>query len=68
MQEIGNMEGYVAFMLGKHIVFLHSFLFMSSSLDKLTENLKKCGKCKSCKSDKCLNRTLNSTNSIEQPL
>ena len=50
MQEIGkfkmdinvilnNMEKYMAFMLGKHLVFLDSFQFMSSSLDKLRNNL-----------------------------
>ena len=30
-----NMEKYMAFMLGKHLVFLDSFQFMSSSLDSL---------------------------------
>ena len=50
MQEIGkfnmdinvipnNMEKYMAFMLGKHLVFLDSFQFMSSSLDSLVGNL-----------------------------
>ena len=50
MQEIGkfnmdvnvipnNMEKYMAFMLGKHLTFLDSFQFMSSSLDKLVSNL-----------------------------
>ena len=50
MQEIGkfkqdinvipnNMEKYMAFMLGKHLVFLDSFQFMSSGLDKLASNL-----------------------------
>jgi len=50
MQEIGkfnmdinvipnNMEKYMAFMLGKHLVFLDSFQFMSSSLDRLASNL-----------------------------
>ena len=36
-----NMEKYVVFMLGKHLVFLDSFQFMSSSLDKLVSNLPK---------------------------
>ena len=36
-----NMEKYMAFMLGKHLVFLDSFQFMSSSLDKLVSNLPK---------------------------
>ena len=30
-----SMEKYMAFMLGKHLVFLDSFQFMSSSLDRL---------------------------------
>ena len=34
-----NMEKYIAFMLGKHLVFLDSFQFMSSRLDKLAVNL-----------------------------
>ena len=34
-----NMEKYMAFMLGNHLVFLDSFQFMSSSLDKLAKNL-----------------------------
>ena len=36
-----NMEKYMAFMLGDHLVFLDSFQFMSSSLDKLVSNLLK---------------------------
>ena len=36
-----NMEKYMAFMLGKHLVFLDSFQFMSSSLDRLLANLPK---------------------------
>ena len=36
-----NMEKYMAFMLGNHLVFLDSFQFMSSSLDKLANNLPK---------------------------
>ena len=34
-----NMEKYMAFMLGNHLVFLNSFQFMSSSLDNLIKNL-----------------------------
>ena len=34
-----NMEKYMAFMLGKHLVFIDSFQFMNSSLDKLISNL-----------------------------
>ena len=36
-----NMEKYMAFMPGNHLVFLDSFRFMSSSLDKLVNNLPK---------------------------
>ena len=34
-----NMEKYMAFMFGNHLVFLDSFQFMSSSLDNLVKNL-----------------------------
>ena len=34
-----NMEKYIAFMLGKHLVFIDSFQFTSSSLEKLVGNL-----------------------------
>ena len=34
-----NMEKYMAFMPGKHLVFLNSFQFMASSLERLAENL-----------------------------
>ena len=34
-----NMEKYMAFMLGKHLNFIDSFQFMSSSLDKLVSSL-----------------------------
>ena len=34
-----NMEKYLAFMLGNHLVFFDSFQFMSSSLDNLIKNL-----------------------------
>ena len=34
-----NMEKYMAFMRGKHLVFIDSLQFMSSSLDKLVSNL-----------------------------
>ena len=34
-----NIEKYMAFMLGKHLVFIDSLQFMSSSLDKLISNL-----------------------------
>jgi len=36
-----NMEKYMSFMLGNHLVFLDSFQFMSSSLDNLISNLPK---------------------------
>ena len=34
-----NMEKYMAFMLGKHLVFLDSFQFMAGSLERLAANL-----------------------------
>ena len=34
-----NMEKYMAFMLGKHLVFIDSLQLMISSLDKLVSNL-----------------------------
>ena len=34
-----NMEKYMAFMLGKHLVFIDSLQFMSSRLNKLVSNL-----------------------------
>ena len=34
-----NMEKYMAFMLSNHLVFLDSFQFMSSGLEKLVSNL-----------------------------
>ena len=34
-----NMERYMAFMLGKHLVFMDSFQFMASSLKKPAANL-----------------------------
>ena len=36
-----NMEKYMIFMLGNHLMFIDSFQFMSSSLDKLVSNLPK---------------------------
>ena len=36
-----NMEKYIAFMLANHLTFIDSFQFMSSSLDKLVNNLPK---------------------------
>ena len=35
------MEKYLAFMLGNHLTFIDSFQFMSSSLDKLVNNVPK---------------------------
>ena len=34
-----NMEKYMAFMVGKHLVFLDSFQFMASGLERLAANL-----------------------------
>lgn len=36
-----NMEKYMSFVLGKHLVFLDSFQYMASGLDKLVSNLPK---------------------------
>ena len=36
---LNNMQKYMAFMLGKHLVFINSIQFMSSSLDRLVSNL-----------------------------
>ena len=36
-----NMEKYMAFMLGNHLTFIDNFQFISSSLDKLVNNLPK---------------------------
>ena len=36
-----NLEKYMAFMLRNHLTFIDSFQFMSSSLDKLVNNLPK---------------------------
>ena len=38
-----NMEKYVTFSIGKHLLFLDSFQFLSSSLDNLVKNLSKEG-------------------------
>ena len=35
------MEKYMAFMLGNHLTFIDGFQFMSLSLDKLINNMKK---------------------------
>ena len=35
-----NSEKYIAFYIGKHLEFVDSFSFMSSSLDKLSSNLR----------------------------
>ena len=56
----------MAFMLGKHLVFLDSFQFMGSSLDKLIENVKKCGKCETCKPDSCIHRSVSDRGHIIQ--
>ena len=51
-----NMEKYMAFMLGNHLTFIDSFQFMSSSLEKLVNNITKCGKCNNCENDEdCTN-------------
>ena len=61
-----NMEKYMAFMLGNHLNFIDSFQFMSSSLDNLVENVKKCGKCETCKPDTCIHRSISDEGHIIQ--
>ena len=61
-----NMEKYMAFMLGNHLVFLDSFQFMSSSLDELVNNITKCGKWDTCDPGKCLKQHINNRGKIIQ--
>ena len=61
-----NMEKYMAFMLGNHLTFLDSFQFMSSGLEKLVTNITKCGKCNTCKPDKCMKLNINNKNKTLQ--
>ena len=61
-----NMEKYMASMLDNHLTFIDSFQFMSSSLDKLVENVMKCGKCETCKPDSCIHRSVSDRGCIIQ--
>ena len=61
-----NMEKYMAFMLGNHLNFIDSFQFMSSSLDRLVENITKCGECETCKPNKCSKQNINSEGFVRQ--
>ena len=61
-----NMEKYMAFMLGNHLTFIDSFQFMMSNLDKLVTNITKCGKCNTCKPDKCMKLNINYKNKTLQ--
>ena len=61
-----NMEKYMAFMLGNHLTFIDSFQFMMSSLEKLVTNITKCGKCNTCKPDKCMKLNINYKNKTLQ--
>ena len=61
-----NMEKYMTFMLGNHLMFIDSFQFMSSSLDKLVENITKCGWCENCKPDPCLHKSVSDKDHITQ--
>ena len=61
-----NMEKYMAFMLGKHLTFLDSFQFMSSSLENLVKNMTKCGKCDTCNPGRCIKRSINSEGRVIQ--
>ena len=60
------METYTAFMLGNHLTFIDSFQFMSSSIDKLVENVTKCGKCETCKPDSCICRSVSGRGRVIQ--
>ena len=61
-----GLEWYMGFMLGKHLTFIDSFQFMSSSLDNLVENVTKCGKCETCKPDSCIRRSVSDKGRIIQ--
>ena len=61
-----NMEKYMAFMLGNHLTFLDSFQIVSSGLEKLVENITKCGKCDTCNPGKCIKRHINNKDKIIQ--
>ena len=61
-----NMEKYLAFMLGQHLVFIDSFQFMSSSLENLVKNITKCGKCDACNPGNCIKRIVDSEDHIMQ--
>ena len=61
-----NMEKYIAFMLGQHLVFIDSFQFMSSSLENLVKNITKCGKCDACNPGNCIKRIFDSEDHIMQ--
>ena len=61
-----NMEKYMAFMLGQHLVFIDSFQFMSSSLENLVKNITKCGKCDACNPGNCIKRIVDSEDHIMQ--
>ena len=52
-----NMEKYLAFMLGNHLTFTDSFQFMGSSLEKLVQNITKCGKCEICRPGDCTKKS-----------
>ena len=56
----------MVFMLGNHLTFIDSFQFMSSSLGNLVENITKCGKCKTCKPDSCIHRSVSDKDRIIQ--
>ena len=52
--------------LGNHLTFVDSFQFMSSSLDKLVENVTKCYKCKTRKPDSWILRSISDRGHIIQ--
>ena len=61
-----NMEKYLAFMLGNHLTFIDSFQFMSSSLEKLVNNMTRCENCDTGNPGKCIKRSINSKGRVVQ--
>ena len=57
----------MAFTLGKHLGFIDSLQFISSSLYKLAENITKCGKCETCQPGKCVNPSFTKGGSSSHP-
>ena len=56
----------MAFMLGNHLTFIDSFQFMGSSLEKLVNNMTKCGECNTCNPEKCLKLNVDKESKTKQ--